>query len=492
MYSTLAQLSRRGVLACVALIATFSLPLSLRAAPPANDTCAGAIEVPGVPYSSPVIDVLQATTNGDPVPLPPYTGLSRSIWFKFVPAASALYTISVGEDTATYFGDVNTTDTVLGLYSAASGCGGPFTLVAENDDAGFLKSALTNNLTAGVTYFIVVWVGPVSQDTNQALNVQLRVTRPAVPANDLCAGAISIPTSTFPYVSPIIDILLATSGTDPVSSCMSSRGVWFTFAPAQTGTYILGLERQPATSCIEPTMTLLTSSGGCGGTFTELSCSADKTRPIIRSLNSGTTYYLLIADIDPVPIPGATGVQLRVSQAGAPTVTTLPPSSISSTGVVVNMEINPNGLQTRHFFEWGTTTAYGNMTPNRLLSLGTLLVFATPVNTNALVTGFNPGVTYHYRAVGSNAMGKIFGLDQTFLYSTNQPTIGRPSVQPGGIFSFRFTGNPGQMYRIQSRTNLLNPPQWSDSGLPIDRGGGTNEFRTGIAPGSHFYRVWSP
>src|SRR5262249_1887164 len=105
MYSTLAQLFRAGTLAFAGAFASLLLPASLHAAPPANDTCAGAIVVNGVPYLSPVIDVLQATTSGDPVPLPPYTGLTRSIWFKFVPPATALYTLSVGEDTATYFGD---------------------------------------------------------------------------------------------------------------------------------------------------------------------------------------------------------------------------------------------------------------------------------------------------------------------------------------------------------------------------------------------------
>src|SRR5262245_31410035 len=122
MYPTLAKFFRPGAFVLATYFALLALPPRLHAAPPANDTCAGAIVVGALPYTSPVIDVLQATTNGDPVPLPPYTGLTRSIWFKFLPAATALYTLSVGEDTATDFGGVNITDTVMGLYSAASGC----------------------------------------------------------------------------------------------------------------------------------------------------------------------------------------------------------------------------------------------------------------------------------------------------------------------------------------------------------------------------------
>jgi hypothetical protein len=490
MFPTLVQLSRAGALALAASFAALTLPPSLHAAPPANDTCAGAILVPGVPYLSPVIDVVNATTNGDPVPLPPYTGLTRSIWFRFVPAASALYTLSVGEDTQTNFGDVNSTDTVMGLYRSASGCGGPLTLVAENDDSGFLRSAITNNLSSGVTYFIVVWVGPVTQETNLALNVQLRVTRPVVPANNLCSSAIAVPTATFPYVSPNIDTLLATTSANEVSSCMSFRGVWFTFTPTATGTYILGLDPEPATSSIEPTMTVFVSSGGCNGPFTELECSANKTRPIIRSNTAGTTYYILIADIDPEPIPGATAIQLRISQAGPPTVTTLPASSIASTGAVLNTVINPNGLRTSYFFEWGMTTSYGSMTPNRTLSLGGTFIFASPANANALVGGITPGVTYHFRAVGSNSMGKIFGADQSFRYSTNRPTIVGHSAQPGGNFHFRFTANSNQVYIIQSTTDLI---QWSDWAPAVDRGGGLFDFNMGGSPGTRrFFKVRSP
>ena len=493
MFPTLAQLFRARALAFAASLATFTVPPGLHAAPPANDTCAGAILVTGVPFSSSAIDVRDATTIGDPDPIPPYTGLTRSIWFKFVPAATALYVLSVGEDTLTDFGAQNPTDTVMGLYrSASADCAGPLTLVAENDDAGFLRSALTNNLTAGTTYFIVVWVGPVTQEINQTLNVQLRVTRPVVPPNDLCSGAIVVPTATFPFVSTNIDTFLATTNSDPISTnCMGFRGVWFTFAPAVNGMYILGLDREPATSVIDPTMTVFVSGGGCNGPFTELSCTSNKRRQIIRSFTAGTTYYILIGDIDLEPIPGATAVQLRVSQPGPPTVTTLSASSITSTSAVLNTEINPNGLQTRFFFEWGTTTTYGNMTTPKLLSFDGQLIFAYPANTNALVTGITPGVTYHYRAVGSNVMGnKVFGLDQTFHYSTNRPTILGTSTQPDGNFHFQFMANSGQTYVIQSTTDLI---QWGDWGPAVDRGGGMFEFRLSGTPGTRrFFKVKSP
>src|SRR6266545_2805976 len=87
--------------------AVLSTSLTSSAAPPANDTCAGAVVVGSVPYLSPIIDVTDATTAGDP-PLPPPstffdTNVTRSVWYRFRPASGAggTYTLSVGYDTAT-------------------------------------------------------------------------------------------------------------------------------------------------------------------------------------------------------------------------------------------------------------------------------------------------------------------------------------------------------------------------------------------------------
>ena len=489
MLLTLAKLSRAGALALAASLATFTLPPVLHAAPPANDTCAGAIVVPGVPYLSPVIDILDATTNGDPVPVPALGELKRSIWFRFVPAASALYTLSVAEDTETKFVDL--TDTVMGLYTSASGCGGPWTLVAGNDDSAVVQSAITTNLSAGTPYFIVVWAGQGAQDESLPLYVQLRVTRPVVPANDLCTGAIAVPATTLPYVSPSIDTFMATSAVNEMSSCDGNRSVWFTFAPTVAGTYFLSLDREPATSLLDPIMTLFTSAGGCSGPFTELTCTDSKTHPIIRSLSAGTTYYIVIGDYEPAPQGGATAVQLRVRPAGPPTVTTLPATSINSTSGVLNMAINANGFAARYFFEWGPTTSYGNLSQNRPLNDS-----SNTVSTSALVGPAPAGTTWHFRAVGSNSMGKVFGADQTFQYSTNRPIITRPSFLAGGNFRFSFMGNTGQVYRIQSKTDMSGAIQWIDSGPALDRGGGLYEFRASgipVTPGTRrFHRVHSP
>src|SRR6185503_3175766 len=121
--------------ACLGFLAFSSLLCS--AAAPINDTCAGAVILPEAgpfPFVTEEIDVTNATSGGDPALPPPFTpsDVSRSTWYRFVPASSGLYTLSVGADTKT-----SVMDTLMGMYRA-SGCGNVSALYAFNDDSGEL------------------------------------------------------------------------------------------------------------------------------------------------------------------------------------------------------------------------------------------------------------------------------------------------------------------------------------------------------------------
>ena len=473
------------------------------AAPPANDTCAGALVLPGegpFPYLTPVIDVLTATTNGDPF-LPDYcqgnSNVAHSVWFKFTPAVSALYTLSLGPDTATDLGDGNN-DTVLALYSAPGGCGGPFNLLlCEDDTAGYtfpLLTALSTNLTAGTAYYIVAWVGGVSLAASQGLpmNLQLRASKPAVPANDNCAGAEVIPASgPFPYVTSISDSTLATHAANEQDSvCAGFRGVWFKFTPATTATYIFSTDTDTATTVGDTSMAIF--SGNCA-VLTEIACTDDLDGVRLRAtiataLTAGVTRYILVWDIEPGSIPGETSVQLRVRTTGSPTVTTLAASNITSittTSAVLNMSFSPNGYSSRYFFEWGPTTAYGAMTPSRSITTGLL---TPPQVKSEPVANITPGLTYHYRAVGSNSQGKIFGLDRTFIASTNRPVFTAPAFLLDRSFRVQFTGNAGQLYSVYGSTDLAN---WVDLGGAADLGTGVFQFihTPGSSSPHRFYKA---
>jgi len=99
-----------------------------------------------------------------------------------------------------------------------------------------------------------------------------------------------------------------------------------------------------------------------------------------------------------------------------PTVTTITASNITENGATLNGTVNPNGLTTTWYFEWGTTTSYGNSTV--INSAGSGL---NNVSVNSNITGLLPGYTYHFRLVAVNSNGTVNGNDLTF--TTLIPTL---------------------------------------------------------------------
>jgi len=216
---------------------------SVYAAAPSNDTCTNAIVIPNngpFPYLTTPVDVLDATTNGDPV-LPPAMSdcrsgsVSRSVWYRFTPATTALYTVSTCTDTATTLND-----TVMAIYTAPGTCSG-FSLFDCADDPCGLRAAIEQQLNAGTTYYIVVWnSGNTIVFTNETV-VQLRISPPQPVPNDTCDGAEVIPADgPFPYLSSVADTRLAGKTGDPPSpNCATlnpDRSVWYRFTPAASGT----------------------------------------------------------------------------------------------------------------------------------------------------------------------------------------------------------------------------------------------------------------
>ena len=93
----------------------------------------------------------------------------------------------------------------------------------------------------------------------------------------------------------------------------------------------------------------------------------------------------------------------------APTATTGPASAVVDRTATLTGTVNPKGAPTRYRFEYGPTTAYGSSTADS--DAGSVL---TDVSSSANVAGLEPGTTYHYRVVASNAGGVVRGADQTF------------------------------------------------------------------------------
>jgi hypothetical protein len=130
--------------------------------------------------------------------------------------------------------------------------------------------------------------------------------------------------------------------------------------------------------------------------------------------NNATVYYL----------PGTTGwgttfggLPTALWQQGAPQASTLSASSITTNSATLNGTVNPDGYPTTAWFEWGTTTNYGDLTPVVALGSGT-----TALPLSAPLAGLSPGATYHFRVAATNDNGLVYGSDQNFT------TLGLPQV----------------------------------------------------------------
>ena len=96
-----------------------------------------------------------------------------------------------------------------------------------------------------------------------------------------------------------------------------------------------------------------------------------------------------------------------VNGAIAPFVFSEPAQSITGTSAILNGMATPNGLPTVAWFEWGTTTNYGNVTAAVNVGNSYNVVYTTNV-----ISGLLTNVPYHFRLVVSNVFDVVHGFDQ--------------------------------------------------------------------------------
>jgi hypothetical protein len=130
----------------------------------------------------------------------------------------------------------------------------------------------------------------------------------------------------------------------------------------------------------------------------------------ITGLNTGTTYFYRLAASD------ANGRAIGTEESFTPSsipLSTGAATEIRPTTATLNGTVNPEGLETTYYFEYGPSKEYGQTTaapPGT--SLGTTEAGDQPAS--APLSGLKPQLTYHYRLVAVNSKGTAFGADRTF------------------------------------------------------------------------------
>ena len=153
-----------------------------------------------------------------------------------------------------------------------------------------------------------------------------------------------------------------------------------------------------------------TSSAGAGSGSGAVSVSAT-----LSGLTTGTVYHfrLVATNAGGTTNGGDATFTTGASQVSPPVVITAGATNVTSTGAQLNGTVNPEGNSTTYHFEYGRDTTYGTSTASTGAGSGSSSVAVT-----AVLTGLQPGTTYHYRLVASNSGGTSKGRDTTAVLAT--------------------------------------------------------------------------
>jgi DNA-binding beta-propeller fold protein YncE len=200
------------------------------------------------------------------------------------------------------------------------------------------------------------------------------------------------------------------------------------------------------------------SGGGCSGTATcQVTMSADTTVTATFSSGPGS------------PTPVVTGA----------------PSAVTDGGAGFSGSVNPEGLSTTAYFQYGLDQRYttvGASGPSYTAQTAAQTVgsdFADHAVGPVTVTGLVPNAVYHVRLVATNSAGTTFGQDVTFT-TAPAPAPGAPTL--GKTFNIAPVSGLVLVY-INGHLVPLTELSQIPAGVPIDTRQGTVQVTTATGGG---------
>jgi phosphodiesterase/alkaline phosphatase D-like protein len=132
----------------------------------------------------------------------------------------------------------------------------------------------------------------------------------------------------------------------------------------------------------------------------------------LTGLTASTTYDYRLAAVSSGGTVYGNNATFTTPKTPAPTATTTMATALSSSAATLNGSVNPEGVPTTYYFQYGTTAAYGSKTATQ--SAGSA---STAQAAAANASGLQASTTYHYRLVAVSAGGTVVGGDNTFATS---------------------------------------------------------------------------
>jgi alpha-tubulin suppressor-like RCC1 family protein len=180
------------------------------------------------------------------------------------------------------------------------------------------------------------------------------------------------------------------------SIACSADGIHF-LATAATGNYPYGTYSSPGIYISNDGGETWTATVAPATNWSRVACSADGIKSV-ACVDGGQIYIMNTTPLSPT-------CETQQGSAG-------------DGGALMMGLVIPNGLDTSAWFEWGTSTNYGNITTPIDIGAGW-----TNVEASSTISGLSPNVLYHYRVVVTNTLGCTYGSDVAFSF---------PSIQLNG------------------------------------------------------------
>jgi hypothetical protein len=199
----------------------------------------------------------------------------------------------------------------------------------------------------------------------------------------------------------------------------------------------------------------------------------------LERLQPGETYHYRLVGI--TAGGQAYGEDETLQTPPAPPTVSESVSALTQTSAILDASINPNNQETTYHFEYGPTTAYGTVLPAPDASIGS--GYGNVVVGEELI-GLQPGTTYHFRVVATNASsppGGTPGPDQAFT---------TPPLQPPVVDTGQAVGVAQNTATLTGTVETQGFQTMYEFDIGTDTGYGTRIFgNAGAEPGTHTFTV---
>jgi gliding motility-associated-like protein len=397
--------------------------------PPANDECAGAINVPVNPTmicQQTVPGTVQSATSS-PEATTCVGTKDDDVWFEFT-ATNTVHIIELKDVTG------STTDLVHVLYSGNQ-CGALTQIYCSDPNY-----SLALGLVVGQKYKIRVYTNTATPNQTAAFNVCVS-TPPPPPTNDDCAGAIVVPVNLNSSCTQVAwGSVYASTASPEANTCGGDDAddIWFQFVATNNSHLISLIDIIGSTTDLYHVV----YSGDQCGSLTQLYCS-DANSSVANGLIIGNTYKIRVYT-NTATINQTTGFNVCIRTPNTPisvNVTQFTPEQLVNEVLINSPCALVSNITSRSGATFGDVASLGSFDSNGAdfpFDYGVVLSTGGALAAQGPFGGPNVGNTYDW--VGDNDLNAIIVANEpTQLSGTRNATVLEFDFIPlTNLFKFNF------------------------------------------------------